>query len=75
MDGNEAPGTDGRDPVPPAPGAVAGPVGVVVGSLADAMTELNALVQVADVALEDDWSGEDLLERAKENRLQRLGVV
>ena len=39
------------------------------------MTELNALVQVADVALEDDWSGEDLLERSKENRLQRLGVV
>ncbi len=76
MDGKEAPETDGTNPVPAAvSGSVAGPVGVVVGSLADAMTELNALVQVADVALEDDWSGEDLLERAKENRLQRLGVV
>ncbi|WP_432245130.1 hypothetical protein ACRB8A_16460 [Arthrobacter sp. G.S.26] len=74
--GKEAPETDGTGPVPAAvSGAVAGPVGVVVGSLADAMTELNALVQVADVALEDDWSGEDLLERSKENRLQRLGVV
>ncbi|KNH19641.1 hypothetical protein ACU18_05565, partial [Arthrobacter sp. ZBG10] len=74
MDGKEAPERDGTGPVPAAvSGAVAGPVGVVVGSLADAMTKLNALVQVADVALEDDWSGEDLLERAKENRLQRLG--
>ena len=79
MDGDEAPGTDGTDFVPPSSGAVsgsvAGPVGVVLGSLADAMTELSALVRVPDVALGDDWSGEDLLERAKENRLQRLGVV
>ena len=79
MDGDEAPGTDGTDFVPSSAGAVsgsvAGPVGVVVGSLADAVTELSALVRVPDVALGDDWSGEDLLERAKENRLQRLGVV
>ncbi len=50
-------------------------VGVVIDAALSALTDLKALAGVADVALEDDWSGEDLLERAKENRLQRLGVV